>query len=103
MILGTTSPKTPLPDWDLSYSSYWISRPGYSRGTLALSYDVFLKGRLLPLLANINRETTVVPDRLDMDRGRWSVKVKRWVDKWKDEDHPTNWDPITDTDSPAFE
>jgi len=103
VILGTTSPNVPLPEWNLRYSSYWIRRPVYSRGTLALSSDVFLKGRLLPLLANINRETTVVPDRLDMDRGRWLVKVMSWAAKWGDKNHPTDWNPIQNTNSPTFE
>jgi len=107
VILGTTNPKTPLPGWSLRYSGYWLSRPGISLGTLALSSDVFLNGRLVPLLASINRVTTLVPSSLDMDRGNWLVSATTWFEKHKkDTDHgvhPTDWELIPSKTPHAFE
>ena len=107
VILGTTNPKTPLPGWSLRYSGYWISRPSLSLGTLALSSDVFLNGRLVPLLASINRVTTLVPSSLDMDRGNWLVSATTWFEKYKkDSDngvHPTDWELVPSKNPHAFE
>ena len=36
-IVGTTSPTEPLHSGVLRYSGYWLRRPGFSLGTLALS------------------------------------------------------------------
>ena len=106
MIVGTTSPKKPLHSGVLRYSGYWLHRPGFSLGTLALSADVFLNGRLLPLLANINRATTIVPASLDFDMGNWLVTATTWLEKYKKDKnyriHPTDWELIS-KDRHAFE
>lgn len=102
-----TDPKRLLPYKSLRYSGYWMLRPGYSLGTLALSSEVFLKGRLLPLLANINRATTLVPVNLDMDKGHWNISLASWSAKYaKDGDvriHSTEWELIQNKSPHAFE
>jgi hypothetical protein len=106
MILGMTDPKRPLPFKSLRYSSSWTLRPGYSLGTVALSSDVFLNGRLLPLLARINGATTLVPANLAMDKGRWNIRLVSWHKNAEEKDdgtYPTDWKPITAKNPHAFE
>jgi hypothetical protein len=98
VILGMTDPKKAFPIEGLRHSSHWIRRPGVSLGTLALSSDVFLDGRLVPLLASINGATTFVFTGFGMDMSNWLVSAATWRRMYeKDKDDTifaTNWERI---------
>ena len=103
-----TDPERQLPFKSLRYSSGWMLRPGYSLGTVALSSELFLNGRLVPLLASIiNRPTTLLPVSFEIDKGYWSTPLVRWSDKHEaDKDHtihPTSWELIPNGNPRAFE
>ncbi|KAF8313281.1 hypothetical protein DL93DRAFT_1187039 [Clavulina sp. PMI_390] len=83
-ILGMTDPQRQLPSADLCWSANWLYGSGATLGTLALSKDVFLEGRLLPLLEGVNRATTLVPAKLDMDAGEWLIELTTWKKKYSD-------------------
>ncbi|KAA1474431.1 hypothetical protein DENSPDRAFT_882795 [Dentipellis sp. KUC8613] len=50
-----------------------------SYGTVVLSRRVFLEGKLLALLARINRETTVLPSFSGVEDGRWNLNLTTWA------------------------
>lgn len=90
-----TNPKKQLPSQSLPTDLY-IRRP--SIGSLALSFEAFFNGRLLPHLARINRETTILPENIDVHKGAWTVASTTWRNKHgndkDDKINPTDWEEI---------
>ena len=102
-VLGMTNPNLPLPSNLLRWSTNWLLGYGSTLGTLALSRDIFLHGRLLPLLEGINRATTLLPASLDMDAGNWLVKLTTWKAKYAGAlNRAASWEELPKTRN-AFE
>lgn len=104
VILGMTDPKLELPSRSLRWSANWLFGYGPSLGTVALSADIFLRGRLLPLLEGINRAATLLPASLDMDGGNWHVELTSWNKKYDsgNKDRLASWEDLPRTHN-AFE
>lgn len=63
----------PLPKVSLTWHDAWVAPKSY--GTLVLSREIFLDSRLLPILANINAKTTVLPRFPNPDEDEFSVHL----------------------------
>ncbi|KAF8312219.1 hypothetical protein DL93DRAFT_1325415 [Clavulina sp. PMI_390] len=99
-VLGTVNPATPLPPNNLHWSTRWLYGSGATLGTLALSKSVFLEGKLLPLLEGVNRATTLLPAKLDMDAGDWFVELTTWKKKYNDRvNRAASWELMEKTGS----
>lgn len=102
-VLGTLDPRVPLPSTRPDFSTTRFLGHGATFGTLVLSSDIFLRGRLLPLLEGINRATTLLPAHLDMDASNWIIELTTWKEKFKNGPaRLANWNELPKTDS-SFE
>ena len=101
VVCGMTRPDASFPATALRWSANWLYNNPSTMGTLALSREIFLEGRLLPLLESINRATTLLPAKLDMDAGDWEVEFTSWEKKYNDSKYATtrlaSWEPLPST------
>lgn len=63
----------PLPRATLTWHNAWVARKAF--GTIALSRETFLDGRLLPLFAKVNAKTTVLPRFPNPDEDEFSIHL----------------------------
>ena len=83
----------PLPA--IKWLTSWIIPGGRRKnfGTVYLSKEIFLEGRLLRLLEGVNRRTTLLPKFAGIINGRSNFEV--WA--WDEETHHKNtkclWEP----------
>ncbi|KAK7042564.1 hypothetical protein R3P38DRAFT_320807 [Favolaschia claudopus] len=107
MVLGMMRGR-PLPtDAGISWGSGWVIPTGgagagaksTSHGTICLSRESFLEGKLLVALELVNRRTTVVPRFPEENEEEWQVYLTTWdqhryrknkVCKWKKDEKVTD-------------
>jgi hypothetical protein len=98
VILGTRG--RPLPASILQWSTSWIAqdRESSAYGTVSVSSDVFLRGKLLPILAEINTCTTVVPCVSGL--AGMKLKLTRWSEhSEREESGDTPFELVTVTEN----
>lgn len=81
MLLGICEGR-PLPQLPLRGAMGWAAhqRPAGPFGAISLSSDTFLQARLLPLLFDVNAQTTLLPMFSGVQRDKWKLVLKRWSD-----------------------
>lgn len=103
VIVGMCS-GTNLPKGQLRFSSSWLIRvvERTSYGTVALSRKLFLEGRLLHVLASLNRHTTIVPATIDLDASDWEIKLVTWDGHEQKKHREPSWE-LAKEGASAFE
>lgn len=83
----------PMPPLCVEWFSGWIieNKRNKSFGTLCLSKTAFLEGRLLPLLADVNPLTTIVPKFAGILDGDWHFELTSWKDDPYRQKRPCTW------------
>ncbi|CAL1696314.1 unnamed protein product [Somion occarium] len=81
LILGVCNFR-PMPPLVVEWFPGWIieNKRSKSHGTLCLSKAAFLEGRLLPLLAEVNAVTTLIPKFAGVIDGDWHFDLTTWKD-----------------------
>ncbi|PSS11038.1 hypothetical protein PHLCEN_2v3334 [Hermanssonia centrifuga] len=80
LILGMCNGRS-IPSFLLEWHAGWVisTRGHKSLGTVCLSREAFLEGRLLRLLAEINAKTTLVPEFAGVIDGQWKLDLTTWA------------------------
>lgn len=103
MLFGMCSSSRKMPSSVLRYSSSWLLRTAQlsggigalSYGSIALASSLFRDQFLLSKsLVDINRVTTVVVQKIDIDDGHWEVKLALWRDHDKKKQRVPAWELI---------
>jgi hypothetical protein len=81
IILGMCGGR-PSPARILQYSTDWVAHSGKASayGTVSISGSVFLREKLLPLLAEVNASTTILPSTFGIEGDRWKLNLISWKD-----------------------
>lgn len=81
----------------LPYSTNWLIRVqrGIAFGSVAFSSALFLEGRLLPILASINKGTTILPVKVELDSAGWDIELATWEKHQKRRGQLPAWEPTT--------
>ncbi|KAJ7246223.1 hypothetical protein C8J57DRAFT_1678479 [Mycena rebaudengoi] len=74
LILGMCGFRS-MPTIRLSWFQGWVIPGQKSLGTICLSRETFLEGRLLNLLALVNKKTTIVPEWAGISNGEWKYEL----------------------------
>jgi hypothetical protein len=93
LVLGMLEHR-PMPTITISWGAGWVIPPrkGHvSYGTICLSQRTFLEGRLLHLLEQINRETTVIPRFPNEDEDEHTVYLTTWNQHTHRRNKGCNW------------
>ncbi|KAF7366836.1 hypothetical protein MSAN_00942100 [Mycena sanguinolenta] len=94
----------PLPAETISWGYGWVI-PGRtpSHGTMCLSREAFLEGKLLSALEVVNRRTTVVPRFPCEHEEEWQVHLTTWDNHHYRRNEPCNWKQISSNNSSWLE
>ncbi|KAF7372492.1 SRCR domain-containing protein [Mycena venus] len=74
LILGMCGFRS-MPTVRLQWFSGWVLSGQKSLGSICLSREMFLEGRLLKLLALVNKKTTIVPEWAGIVNGDWDYEL----------------------------
>ncbi|KAF7366869.1 hypothetical protein MSAN_00945600 [Mycena sanguinolenta] len=94
MVVGMTGGR-PLPAATISWGHGWVI-PGrtVSHGTICLSSEAFLEGKLLSALEVVNRRTTVVPRFPGEHEEEWKVHLTTWDNHRYRKNELCNWKKV---------
>ena len=70
----------PLPTGHLPYGINWIcgSKDEHPQGIVCISRRAFLDSRILKLLEEVNKKTTIVPNFAGVHEGEWQLQLTTW-------------------------
>ncbi|KAF7328255.1 hypothetical protein MVEN_02565400 [Mycena venus] len=74
LILGMCGFRS-MPTVRLQWFNGWVLSGQKSLGSICLSREMFLEGRLLKLLALVNKKTTIVPEWAGIVNGDWDYEL----------------------------
>ncbi|KAJ7710708.1 hypothetical protein B0H17DRAFT_1223880 [Mycena rosella] len=74
LILGMCGSRS-MPTIRLQWFQGWVIPGQKSLGSICLSKEMFLEGRLLKLLALVNKKTTIVPEWAGIVNGEWQYHL----------------------------
>ncbi|KAJ7337547.1 hypothetical protein DFH08DRAFT_939037 [Mycena albidolilacea] len=95
MVVGMTRGR-PLPTQIISWGCGWVG-PSRSHGTVCLSRESFLEGKLLATLELVNRRTTVVPRFPRENEQEWEVYLTTWDHHQYRKNKRCNWQRVEKT------
>ncbi|KAJ6541182.1 hypothetical protein DFH09DRAFT_1174690 [Mycena vulgaris] len=81
----------PMPTIRLPWGQGWVISGQKSLGTICLSRETFLEGRLLKLLALLNKKTTIVPEWAGIVNGEWQYKLTTLEKHSRRKDERSSW------------
>ncbi|KAJ7611201.1 hypothetical protein FB45DRAFT_1037536 [Roridomyces roridus] len=90
LVLGMCGNR-PLPSIRLPWFQGWVIPGHQSLGTICLSRETFLEGRLLQHLARVNAKTTLVPEWAGITNGEWKYKLTTLEKHAHRKEERTSW------------
>ncbi|GJE96750.1 hypothetical protein PsYK624_129560 [Phanerochaete sordida] len=89
VIVGTCSNRQTLSS-GFQYSTEWVAHAGRfsSCGTVGISADLFLRGKLLPIVSEINAATTIIPNFSGIKQSQWNLALTTWSEHRDRKDEP---------------
>ncbi|KAJ7651380.1 hypothetical protein FB45DRAFT_820896 [Roridomyces roridus] len=97
LVLGMCGNR-PLPSIRLPWFQGWVIPGHQSLGTICLSRETFLEGRLLQRLARVNAKTTLVPEWAGIVNGQWKYQLTTLEKHAHRKEERTSWKVASKTE-----